>query len=697
MERLFRTCLEHRKAVIALFVVATIASALCIPHVKVNSDFSSYLPEDTASTVSMNKMKEVYGSGIANVRVLAEGLSIADAAAYADELTAIDGVVSVSWLGDYADVSEPLEVQDAATIGKWHDGQGYLFQLALTQPYDMAQIDAMRAAAEAHEGVTRVAIDGNAAAQASTMAVVNTDMAKIMITAVLVVLLIILVATTSFLHPLVLLGTIGVAVVMNMGTNIVQGEISTVTQLVAAVLQLAVSMDYAIVLLNNVQLCNAELDDPFEAMVLAMTRSFSVVLSSAAVTFFGFLSLVFMKFLIGQDMGIALSKGIVASFLCIMLFMPCLLYSLRRLIEKTSHRLLLPPFGKFASACRKAAMPAAVVVCLVAVPAFLAQQRGEFSYGAASTIAEGSQYDQDNKHINDAFGESQAWAIMVPYGHWAEEDALVDELRALPTTNTVVSWSTMASSALPYQMAGESVSSQLIAGGYSRIVLTSNVAEEGGETFALVEKVRDLCASHYGDGYYLCGSSVSCYDIMEVASSDSTRSKLISAITIGLVLLVMFRSLSIPLVLLLTIELAIWMNLSIPYLLGQVNSYTGYLVIDAVQLGSAVDYSIIFAHQYLQQRRRSAPGIAARDALAAAAVPILTSSTILIFATLGIYLVASVPIIQQLGMLVFRGTIISVIMIFLFMPSLFVAGDWLIRHTTLHMEHAEPNDAKAPA
>ncbi len=690
MEHLFRACLKHRKAVIVVFIIAAFIAGVCIPSVKVNGDFSSYLPSDTSSTKSLNKMEEVYGSDLTNVRVFVEGISLADAQSYVDELSKMDGVVSTSWLGDYVDVNKPLEMQSDSTVSEWHDGTGYLFQVAMTEPYEQASFDTMRADAESYDGVTKVSIDGNAAAQAATLAVVSTDMVKIMLTVVLAVLLVILLTTTSFIHPIIMLITIGIAVVINMGTNLIQGEISEVTQLVAAVLQLAVSMDYAIVLLANVSKTQRAVDDPFEAMVLAMTKSFPVVLSSAAVTFFGFLSLVFMKFLIGQDMGIALAKGIVASFLCVTFLMPCLLYVWRRGIARFTHKSIIPSFNKFANVCRKAAVPAAIIVCLIAVPAYLAQQRGEFTYGASSTIAKGSQYDLEHTYIDDVFGESQSWVIMVPEGQWASEQALVDDLQSLPTTRSVLSWSTVASPELPYQMASESTSSQLINGGYSRIVLSSDVAEEGDQTFALVEQVRELCQQYYGDSTYLCGTSVSCYDIMDVASSDSLRSKLISAIAIGLVLLVMFRSLSIPLILLLTIELAIWINLSFPYLLGQVNSYTGYLVIDAVQLGAAVDYSIIYTHEYLRERRSLPAERAAHESIKNAGVPIVMSSTILILATLGIYLVASVPVITQLGMLIFRGTIISVIMIFLFMPSLFVAGDWIVKHTTLNLHFLEP-------
>lgn len=685
MEKVFRGVLRHRKVVVAVFVVLTAICLACVPHVKIDADMSDYLPPSAKSSQDLTAMKEVYGNDITNARIYVTGISQVDASSFVDELKGEDDVVSVTWLGDEVDLDEPLEVQDQDTIDEWYDGQGYLFEAVLSDTVDQTEVDHIRSMAEDLPNAGTVAMDGSAISNASSMSTLDTDMIKIMTIAVITVFLIVMLSTTSYLHPVVMLLTIGVAIALNMGTNIFRGTISSITQLVASVLQLAVSMDYSIVLLTNFGRYRQKTDDQFEAMVKAMTKSFSVILSSAAVTFFGFLSLSAMQFLIGQDMGIALAKGIVCSFFSITLLMPCILYGMRNAVEKTTHAPFIKSFKKMARFCYKGGVAALVIAAIIAVPSLLAANNVKFTYGETSNLSQSSQVKIDGDIINNAFGESQTWAIMVPEGEWANEDALIADLKALPTTKSVLAYTTVAGDGLPHELADEDQVKQLISGGYSRIVLVSNVPDEGTTSFNLVEQVRSLISSRYGDDYHLVGNTVSYYDIRSVTTSDQMTVKLASIIAIGIVLLVMFKSISIPISLILAIEVSIWINEAVPYFMGDKVNFVAFLVIDAVQLGAAVDYSIIYTEEYLQRRRRMAKSPASFQAVEKTAQPIITSSSILIVACLGIYFVASSPMIQQVGLLIARGALISVIEIFFILPLLFRITDGFIRHTSLKL------------
>ena len=682
MERLFRGILRHRRVVIGVFVALTVICACLIPQVKIDANMSDYLPPTAKSSQDLDAMKRIYGNDIANARVYVTGISLPDAKALDKSLKGEKGVISVTWLGDEVDVDQPLETQDADTIADWYDGKGYLFQAVLKSGVKQSQIDRIRALAKAVPGAKTVAIDGSAADDAANMATINTDMGKIMTIAVIVVLVVVALNTTSYLHPIVMLLTIGVAIVLNMGTNVFRGTISSITQLVASVLQLAVSMDYSIVLLTNFGRAQQKTDDQFEAMVSAMTRSFPVILSSAAVTFFGFLSLGAMQFLIGADMGIALAKGIVCSFFSITLLMPCILYNMRKLVAKTMHKPFFRGFHRMAKVCHAGAVPALAIAAVLAVPALLASQSVSFTYGSAANMSPTSQVKIDGDVIDKAFGKSQTWAIMVPAEHWGDENALVDDLQKLPTTKSVLSYSTIASSAMPHQLADKSQIKQLFSGGYSRIVLTSRIPDESKQAFDLVKRVRGLCREHYGSKYRLVGNAVSYADIKAVTSVDSTTVKLASILAIGAVLLVMFRSVSIPVILIMAIEVSIWMNEAVPYLMGQTINFVAFLVIDAVQLGAAVDYAIIFTEEYLARRRRMPKADASIQSIEKTAQPIMTSSSILILACLGIYLSVSSPMIQQVGMLIARGALISVILIFFVLPLLFTLLDGFVRVTS---------------
>ncbi len=682
MERFFRGVLSHRKLVITIFVILTCLSVACIPQVKIDANMSDYLPTSAKSSQDLSDMKAIYGNDITNARIYVTGISQVDAASFDEQLKNQPGVTSVTWLGDEVDLDKPIEVANADTVKEWYDGDGYLYQCVFTSDVDQAEIDSIRSMAQALPGAQTVAIDGSAVSDAANMATINTDMAKIMTIAVIVVFVMVLLNTTSYLHPVVMLLTIGVAIALNMGTNIFRGTISSITQLVASVLQLAVSMDYSIVLLTNFGRYREKTDSQFEAMVMAMTKSFPVILSSAAVTFFGFLSLAAMQFLIGADMGIALAKGIVCSFFSITLFMPCLLYNMRNAVEKTSHAPFFKSFNRMAKVCRAGAVPALIIAIVLAVPALRASGAVSFTYGSAANIAQDSQVKIDGDIIDQAFGESQTWAIMVPEGNWAEENALVDDLKALPTTKSVLSYSTIAGSALPHELADESQIKQLLNGGWSRIVLTSNIPDESKSAFDLVTTVRNLCQEHYGDNYKLVGNAVSYSDIKSVTTTDNTTVKMASILAIGAVLLVMFKSISIPIILVSAIEVSIWINEAVPYFTGDTINFVAFLVIDAVQLGAAVDYAIIFTEEYLARRKRMNKKDAAFQSVEKTAQPIITSSSILILACIGITVAVSSPMIQQVGELIARGAFISVVEIFFVLPLLFQLLDGFVRHTS---------------
>ena len=275
----------------ALFAVFTILGAVCIGQVKVNGDFSDYLPPSTPSTVAIDVMNDSFDNDVANLRAYVQGIDLMQAKQIAQIFAERDDVLASQWLGDNLDIGVPLETQDQDTLAAWRDSDGYLFQLTVSATNTQEQIDSIRVDALSVAGATSCAIDGSAANNANIMDSVERDLSIIMPLAVLVVLIIMSIASTSFLHPVIALAAIGAAIVMNMGSNIVQGEVSSVTQMVGAVLQLAVSMDYSIVLLTNYGRAAKKFADPEEACVQAMTRSLPVVASSAAVTFFGFLSL----------------------------------------------------------------------------------------------------------------------------------------------------------------------------------------------------------------------------------------------------------------------------------------------------------------------------------------------------------------------------------------------------------------------
>jgi predicted RND superfamily exporter protein len=247
----------------------------------------------------------------------------------------------------------------------------------------------------------------------------------------------------------------------------------------------------------------------------------------------------------------------------------------------------------------------------------------------------------------------------------------------------------MVGSSIPTEVTGSAAKS-LISGDYSRIVLTLGITGENDQAYELVNEVRSICAEQYGDTYYLTGTSVATSDVKDVAMSDAPTVKIASAVAIGIVLLIMLQSLSLPLILLLAIEASIWINFSVPYFMGSSLNYIGYLVVDAVQVGAAVDYAIILVHEYLGVRKKMPARQAAMESIARAATPLFTSSGILMLATLGVYFVSACPIDQQLGILICRGIFIADVIIFAVLPTLLVLFDRVIDKTSRRLDFFKP-------
>ena len=500
--------------------------------------------------------------------------------------------------------------------------------------------------------------------------------------AVIVILGLLLITSEAWFEPVLFLSVIGISIVYNLGTNIIFGEISFITQMCAAVLQLAVSMDYGIVMLHAFRGFKAQGLTSYDAAVAAMHKAAAVIASSAATTFFGFLSLCVMAFLIGADMGVVLAKGIAFSFLCVLFLLPILVLSSEKLLKKTAHKKFLPSFDKFAVWCMRIAVPFTVIIALITVPAYLGQKQPNFVYGASGFVEPGTELYEETNAINDTFGAQEQWVMLVPEGDWGRELQMVKRIEDLEGVSAVTSYVTAVSANIPTDMVPSEDLSQLVSGGYSRIVVSTSVEGESEEAFSLVQALRDIGDEFYPEENYLVGSAVTSYDMSLIVNDDSLRIFIASVVAIGLVLLLMFRSLSIPLMLLLTIEISIWINLAIPYFTGESIQYIGYLIISAIMLGATVDYTIILSRAYLDRRVEMEKRPAMLSAISYSAITILTSATILTVCGAFIGIISSNGVIAGLGTLIGRGAFIAALNTFLLLPILFMVLDKVVEKTT---------------
>ncbi|MDR2197647.1 MAG: MMPL family transporter [Coriobacteriales bacterium] len=676
MERIAAFIVNHRKAIIVVFVVLTLVCAPLALLVKVNYNLIDYLPAAAPSTTAIELMGQEFDEPIPNAEVMINDVTLLEAQEWKERLAAVPGVSSVGWLDDVIDLKQPLALADQATIENFFKDNTARYNLVLTEsavPLVEELIGPDNALAG--EAPSTVAVQGAAVNEV-------TGAFAILIPAIIILLALF---TSSWIEPFLLLVTIGVSIVINMGTNFVFGEISFITNSVSPILQLAVSLDYAIFLLHAFADQRKVHADAKDAMRSAVRISFSTIASSGATTLFGFLALAFMAFLIGADLGINLAKGIIFSFITSMIFLPALTLGLYKVMDRTTHRPLMPSFRGVHKVLLKLAIPVTILVMLALVPSYLGQSRTAFLYGTESA-GSGTRAALDAEKISEEFGTSTPVIVLVPRGDVARETELGQALLELDHVTGLMSYASTVGAELPPVLLEREVIGQFYSKDYARLIVYTDTATEGATAFDTVERISETTQRFYPENSYLLGRSATLYDMMHVVQSDNTRINLIAIAAIFLVLLIAFRSLILPFILLVTIESAIWINLAIPYFADTSINYIGYLVLSTVQLGATVDYAILLTSTYMRFRKDRPKGQAVREALGTSFKSILVSATVLSLAGFTLFFSSSNAIVQDIGQLLGRGTLLSFLMVVIFLPALLLLFDPLIKRLTIKSE-----------
>lgn len=669
--------LRFKKTIMLSIIFLAMVCLVLMLFVNINYDLTEYLPKDVPSSIALDKVKETFDDEIPNLSVYVKDVSVAEALEIKGKIEGVEGVESVLWLDDITDLNQPLAFMDKKEQEAWYKDKGALYLVAADSEISERVVEGVR------ETVNKeMTMSGSVLNQATMQSLTSNEVSKIIFFVVPLVLIILLLSTSSFIEPLLFLLTIGIAILLNEGTNYFVGEISYVTRSTSAVLQLAVSMDYAIFLLHSFSRHRAEKNNIEGAMLSAMREAAPAVAASATTTVFGFLALTLMEFRLGPNLGWVLAKGILFSFLSVMLLLPILTVYTTKLMDKTHHRNFIPPFTKFSRFVMRVCIPLSIVFFLLIAPSYFAQSENQFIYGSSGIHAEGSQLDLDAKEIGEVFGEKQQMVIIIPGGDMGKEALLSDNLKALPNIDTVISYSGTVGVTIPQGFLEKEQKEQFIKKGKTRIILYADADDEGDESFALVESIRETVEKQYGDDYYLLGQNVINYDLKDTIVKDGPRVSGAAIIAIGMVLLITFRSFSIPFILLLTIEGAVWINLGIPYFLGKSLNYVGFLIISSVQLGATVDYGILLASHYMRFRKTLEKKEAMRRTLEISAVSILTPASILAIATLILGIISTNGIISELGLMLGRGALISAGMVLMFLPALLLIFDKAIEKTT---------------
>lgn len=677
MRKFYEWIVNHPKTILITTGILVILCAMCIPFIGVDYDMNDYLPEDTASTVALDVMDEEYDGGIPNARVMVEDVTIAEALDYKEKIQNVDGVSDVLWLDDSEDVTQPIEFMDTDSLETYYEDNNALFSVTIDEDKRISAVDEIKEIVG-----EKGAMNGSAVSAALATTSTTSEIQKIALIAVIFTLFVLTLTTTSYAEPVIVLLGIGVAVVINFGSNIMFGTISFVTNAAGNILQLAVSLDYSVFLIHRFEECRQTYSDESEAMVVALLSSTMSIMSSGLTTVIGFLALCLMQFGIGPDLGLALAKGIAISLLVVFIFMPVFILYTYKFIEKTKHKSFLPSFHKFGVAVTKGMIPAVVIFALLIVPCYLASNKNSFYYGSSHIFGNETQLGKDTEKIQSIFGKSDTYVLMVPKDSITTQKELSDALHDLPQVKNIVSYVDTVGQTIPEQYLDHGTLSQLNSDNYTRMVITVDAEYEGDETFDLVKEIRSIADDYYPDEWYLAGEGVSTYDLMDTITADMVWVNAIAIGAVFVVLLLSLKSISLPFVLVIAIETAIFINLSFPYFENKTIFYIAYLIISSIQLGATVDYAILFTDRYCGFRETLHKKEAVIETVSACAASIMTSASVLTVVGFLLGYISSHGILSQLGIFLGIGTLCSLTIVLFVLPGLLYLLDPFIQKTT---------------
>ena len=679
LKKMAHFIVQRGRIIEKFFIAMTILCAVCYPFVGVNYDLSKYLPDFAPTKQALDVMEQEFGyPGMA--RIMVKDVTLPEARTIRQRISRVDGVDLVVGPDLAANVySTDAFIKNSLTDRFYKDGNA-VYQIIFEDGDSDASTHKAINEIYGIVGKDRGCFAGSAVSSKERQESITREIAMAIGMAVVIIWLILTLTTTSWFEPFLFILVMAVAIVLNMGSNIMFGRISFFTFSTAAILQLAVSMDYSIFLLHTYTAIKQSGVDSRPAMEAAIEKSCSSILASGATTIVGFLVIALMKFTIGRDVGFVLTKGIVCSLVTVLFLMPTLILRFDKKIEKTAHRSFLPPLDGLGKLMYRIRIPVLAAAAFCAVPCYFGQSMNYFYYGDdALGSGPGTRVYEDSRAIEDVFGKSNVIIAMVPNGNVIKERRLTDELEDQEFIDYALSMAGTLPQGIPESFLPESVTKQLRTGSYARILISMETREESSYSFQCSEKLTEIVKKYYPEDSYVIGMTPTTMDIRDILTDDYNRVSIISLAGVALVVMLTFHSVMVPVLVIIPIEVAIYLNMTIPYIIGDSMVYIGYIIVSCLQLGATIDYSILMTNNYMEFRETMGSRDAAVTAIAKSAISILTSGGILTVVGYLLYFTSSIQAISQVGRLVGRGALLSMILVLSLLPALLAAFDKPIR------------------
>ena len=682
MKKFGEIIVKLRIPILIAAVVLLIPSALGYFNTRVNYDILSYLPGEIETMKGQDVLVDEFGTG-AFTMVIVEGMEFKDVSKLKAQMEEVDHVKSIIWYDTFADISIPVDLlpdkvknaflKDDCTV------MAIIFDTTMSADETMDAIKELRKLADKQcfiSGMTAVVTDTKDLSEAEAPIYVAL--------AVLLCAIVLALTMDSFLIPVLFLLSIGMAIVYNLGTNIFMGQISYITKALAAVLQLGVTLDYSIFLWHSYEEQKERFpEDKKKAMARAITYTLTSVVGSSITTIAGFIALCFMSFTLGLDLGIVMAKGVVFGVVGCVTILPSMILVFDRAIEKTRHRPLLGNFKQIPRFVQKFYPLILVVFTVIWIPAIKGYNNTEVYYNLDTTLPEDLPSIQANNKLEKEFQMNATHMLLVDRDLDTKTvEKMVSEMKEVDGVKTVIGIDAMLGSEIPRELIPKKALEMLENENYELMLVTNEYKVATDEVNAECEALNNILKKYDPNGM-LVGEAPCTKDLIEITNHDFNTVTSVSVGIILVIILLVFRSLSLPVILVVVIEFAIYINMGIPYYAGTSIPFIASIVIGTIQLGSTVDYAILMTSRYKAERHAGKSRKEAIEIAHSASIPsILVSAFSFFAATFGVGLYSEIDMISSLCTLLARGALISMVVVIFVLPSMFLLLDRVIIYTS---------------
>ena len=682
MVKVGKKIVKFRVPILILSIILLIPAVWGYVNTRINYDVLTYLPEDIETMQGQEIMTNDFGIGAFSM-LMVDGMEDKEIVKLKEKVEKVDGVENVLWYDSLADISVPQSVLPSKLYDEYNTEDGTM--MAVFFKDGTSSDETMKAITEIRK-ITgeQCFVSGMSAIVEDTKELAEKETPLYVLIAVALSALVLAITMESIFVPVLFLLSIGIAIVYNLGTNVFFGEISYITKALAAVLQLGVTMDYSIFLMHSYQEQQVRYNgDKERAMAHAISQTFSSVIGSSVTTVAGFIALCFMSFTLGKDIGIVMAKGVIFGVLVCVTVLPSMILCCDKLIEKTKHKPLLPDIGRISDKVTKRYVIYVVAFVILLFPAIYGNNHTGVYYNLDESLPKDLPSVIANTKLKEDYNMNTTHMILVDSSvAGSDVKKMSQEIEKVDGVKWVLGLDNLVGSGVPADMLPESVTGMLKNDKYQLLMVNSTYKVATDKVNKQIEQI-DKIMDKYDKGAMLVGEGPLTKDLINITDTDFKR---VSAVSIGIVfviILLLFKSVTIPVILVGVIEFAIFVNMGIPFYTGTKLPFVASIVIGTIQLGATVDYAILMTTRYQRERSRGAGKF---DAITTAhkfsAQSIIVSALSFFAATIGVGLYSNIDMISSLCILMARGALISMVVVVLILPSLFMVFDKIIVKTS---------------